>query len=48
MQVLITFFLYKNFSLPELNNVCLQGKRPYLVRFWILAAVTVTIDTLWV
>jgi hypothetical protein len=35
MQVLMTSFLYKNFSVRELNKVCLQGKRPYRVRFWI-------------
>ena len=39
-------FLYKNVCVRELNKVCLQGKRPYLVRFWIWAAVIVRIDSL--
>jgi len=48
MQVLMAFFLYKNFSVRELNKVCLEGKRHYLVRFWIWTAVTEGIDSLWV
>jgi hypothetical protein len=49
MQVFMTFFLYQNFSVRELNKVCLQRKRPYLTGFWMWTTVTVRVgcDVVW-